>query len=218
MEQTLREANSFFSSSDLVESTSEHVDRLLGLNDDTISPELVRSVYLTDLNEVLLCGMGVMTAEAVDAEDFDLGEVVTPFPEGVVKLSIADRPSRFTVVLLSAAGVAAPVVVVVVVVAARLAMGEGVTPAILLLLLAFVRLPKPVPLMTMTFLFLGPPANFDKANRNPPKLASSKLSTFFVKECASHASTSSLGVRWSDSERLDIFVRRGEARGAWPDC
>lgn len=143
MEQTLRDANSFRSSSDFVESTSEEVDRLLGLKDDTISPELVRSVYLTvldevmadDLNELLLlCGMGVMT-EAADAEDFDLGEVVAPFPEGVVKLSIADRPSRLVVVVelaedarFLAAGVAAPVVVVVV---ARLAMGEGVTPAVL---------------------------------------------------------------------------------------
>lgn len=144
MEQTLREANSFRSSSDFVESTSEEVDRLLGLKDETISPELVRSVYLTvldvvmadDLNELLLllCGMGVMT-EAADAEDFDLGEAVAPFPEGVVKLSIADRPSRLVVVVelveearFVAAGVAAPVVVVVV---ARLAMGEGVTPAVL---------------------------------------------------------------------------------------
>ena len=147
MEQTLREANSFRSSSDFVESSSEEVDRLLGLKDETISPELVRSVYLTvldvvmadDLNELLLlllllCGMGVMT-EAADAEDFDLGEVVAPFPEGVVKLSIADRPSRLVVVVelvedarFLAAGVAAQVAVVVV---ARLAMGEGVTPAVL---------------------------------------------------------------------------------------
>ncbi len=146
MEQTLREANSFRSSSDFVESNSEEVDRLLGLNDETISPELVRSVYLTvldvvmadDLNVLLLilCGIGVMT-EATDAEDFDLGEEVAPFPEGVVKLSIADRPSRLVVVVellvedarFLAAGVAAPVVVIVAV--ARLAMGEGVTPAVL---------------------------------------------------------------------------------------
>ena len=139
MEQTLREVNSFRSSCDFVESASEEVDRLLGLKDETSSPELVRSVYLTvldDLNELLLllCGMGVMT-EAADAEDFDLGEAVAPFPEGVVKLSIADRPSRLVVVVelveearFVAAGVAAPVVVVVV---ARLAMGEGVTPAVL---------------------------------------------------------------------------------------
>lgn len=186
---------------------------------ETISPELVRSVYLMvggDLKEVLvvlLCGMGVMTDAAV------------PFPEGVVKLSIAERPSRLAVValalevevdanLLLAAGVEAPVVVALAAFwVPRLAMGEGVTPAIF-----DDRLPNPVPLMTMelALLALEPPANFDKANRNPPKLASFKLSTFLVSECASHASTSSLGVRWRDSARLESLVNRPEGREGWP--
>ena len=106
---------------------------------------------------VLWCGMGVMT-EAVCAPPF--------FPEGVVKLSMAERPSRPTPPLLvdddddeaTAGGV---------VLVARLAMGEGVTPG--------VRLPKPVVAMTLVLLlfFFPPlppplPANFDNANRNPP--------------------------------------------------
>lgn len=161
---------------------------------------------------VLLCGMGVMTDAAV------------PFPEGVVKLSIAERPSRLAVValalevevdanLLLAAGVVAPAVALAAFWVPRLAMGEGVTPAIF-----DDRLPNPVPLMTMALALLAlvPPANFDKANRNPPKLASFKLSTFLVNECASHASTSSLGVRWRDSVRLESFVNRPEGREGWP--
>jgi hypothetical protein len=107
---------------------------------------------------VVLCGMGVMT-EAVCAPFF---------PEGVVKLSMAERPSRPTPPLLvedddeaTAGGV---------VLVARLAMGEGVTPG--------VRLPKPVVAMTLVLLLFfffppllpppPPPANFDNANRNPP--------------------------------------------------
>ena len=101
-----------------------------------------------------------------------------------------------------------------VVVMARLAMGEGVTPRG-----AVVRLPRPVPVMTMALLFFPPPtlpANLDRVTRNAAKDASSKMSTFLVNECASHASTSSFADRCNDCERPATFVSSDDERGGWP--